>query len=251
VNRASSPKPAQPNQSVEWGIRCLMELTSDGSPVTCNEMAKRLGVGRMKASRLLGTLAYLGMAERREDLSYVPGPGIHVLSAMSLRSSGLLRHALPHIESIQHKWNVSARLGVVWHSQVSFLYHSDGGRGLIDSIAGARSWPAAKSAVGRAILARLDDAEVRAQTGDSLTPEEVAGLMHVLRETRRRGYLLYPGVTIAVALGTPATAGIAFRGASVTEDNLALIDDVHAAAQAIATRVEAEMTTACPQRITK
>jgi len=106
-------KPVQPNQSIEWGINCLLELTSLGRPVTCKEMSARLGVERTKASRLLGTLAYLGMAERLPDLSYIPGPGIHVLSAMSLRGSGLLRAALPHIQRMKEKWGVDARLGVL------------------------------------------------------------------------------------------------------------------------------------------
>lgn len=230
-------KPVQPNQSVEWAIRCLLELTSANQPMTCKEMSERLGVERTKASRLLGTLAHLGMAERLGDLSYIPGSGIHVLSSMSLRSSGLLQHALPHIERMQRKWDMSAALGVIWRDQVTFLYHSGGHREVADSIAGAKPWPVAQSALGRAVLARRSDEEIRAMLGDSLASDEWDDLMVAMKRIRRVGYVLHEGKGIAMAIGTPATAGIRFMGGYDASRSDELVADVRAVVEDIAQRV--------------
>jgi DNA-binding IclR family transcriptional regulator len=230
-------KPVQPNQSVQWAIKCLLELTSTSQPVTCTEMSERLGVERTKASRLLGTLAYLGMAERLEDLSYIPGSGIHALSSMSLRSSGLLQHALPHIQRMQEKWGMSAALGVLWRDQVSFLYHSGGHREVAESIAGAKPWPVAKSALGRVLLAQKTDDEIRATVGDTLPPAEWRDLAVAMKRIRRAGYVLHEGKGISMAIGTPATAGLRFMGGYDASRSDELVDDVRAVVEDIARRV--------------
>jgi len=231
-------KPVQPNQSIESAINCLMEVTGAGRPVTCTEMAERLGVERTKAGRLLGTLAYLGMLERLPDLSYIPGPGIHVLSAMSLRGSGLLRHALPHIQHMKEKWNMDARLGVLWRDQVSLLYHSVGDREVADSIAGARPWPAAKSTIGKVLLAQKDDDEIRAILGQALPTEEYDELMAEIGHIRECGYVMYEE-SLTMAIGTPVTAGLAFKGKITKAKTAQLIEEVRAVVRLIAEKTKA------------
>jgi len=233
-----SHRPVQPNQSVERAIACLMELTALGRPVTCKEMAERLGVERTRASRVLGTLAHLGMAERLQDLSYIPGSGIHVLSAMSLRSSGLLRHALPHIQRMQHKWGLSVALGVLWRDQVSFLYHSGGHRAVADSIAGAEPWPVAKSTLGRVLLARKEDDEIRAILGEKLSAQEWDDLMMAMARIRRDGYVLHEGEGLSMAISTPATAGLRFMGGYDASRSEELVEDARVIVEDIAWRVE-------------
>ena len=229
-------KPVQPNQSIEWGLNCLMELTTAGRPVTCKEMSERLGVEKTKASRLLGTLACLGMAERLPDLSYIPGSGIHVLSAMSLRGSGLLRHALPHIQHMKEKWNLDARLGVLWRDQVSYLYHSVGDREQGEAIAGARPWPAARSTIGKVLLAQKEDDEIRAILGGVLSAKEYDKLMRAVARIRERGFLRYHE-SLTMAIGTPAAAGLAFKGKRDSAKTDQLIEDVRTAVRSIAEKI--------------
>lgn len=233
MSRRIPVKPAQPNQSVEWGIACLLELTTAARPMTCVEMARSLGVDRTKASRLLGTLAHLGMAKRLPDLSYVSGSGIHVLSALSLRSSGLLSHALPHIERIRERWHMDAALGLLWRDQVCYLYHSGTRRGLADAIASHALYPAAKSSIGQVILAQHSDVEVLDRLDGSLTPDTGVALLALLADVRRRGYAWEENHHVAMAIGHPATAAVAFLGACTTSDREALIADIRAATQAI------------------
>jgi len=210
-----------------------MEVTGAARPVTCTEMAERLGVERTKAGRLLGTLAYLGMLERLPDLSYIPGPGIHVLSAMSLRGSGLLRYALPHIQRMKEKWDMDARLGVLWRDQVSFLYHSVGDREVADSIAGARPWPAAKSTIGKVLLAQKGDDEIRAILAAGEYDEDMAEIGHI----RKCGYVMYEE-SLTMAIGMPATAGLAFKGKIAKAKVGQLIEEVRSVVQSIAEKIE-------------
>ncbi len=226
-------KPVQPNQSIEWGINCLMELTTMGRPVTCKEMSERLGVEKTKASRLLGTLAYLGMAERLQDLSYIPGPGIHVLSAMSLRGSGLLRHALPHIRRMKRKWDVDARLGVLWRDQVSYLYHSVGRPNVGDAIAGGALWPAARSTVGRVLLAQKTDEEIRAILGNKVDEQELGRVLGAVARVRDHGFLR-GAESVTLPIGAPAVAALAFKGEADRMDNPKLVEEAGSAVDSIA-----------------
>lgn len=230
-------RPAQPNQSIERAITCLIDLATLGRPITNKEMSERLGVERTKAARMLGTLAYLGMAERLPNLSYVPGPGIHVLSAMSLRGSGLLRHALPHIQTIEEKWGVHAGFGVLWRDQVSYLYHSGGDRDMAEAIGGHGLHPADQSSIGKVLLAQKEDAEIKEILSERLTKKELVGLMGEIRDVRKRGYFLNPE-TVTMTVGTPATAALAFIGKEGQAEKSEFAEDVQAAVEAIERKIQ-------------
>ena len=63
-------------------------------------MARQLGLEPTRVNRLLKTLAHLGMARQDPDRKYLPGPAMHVLSALSLFGSGLIRRAIGPLESL-------------------------------------------------------------------------------------------------------------------------------------------------------
>ena len=54
---------------------------------------------------------------------YAPGPGLHVLAAMSLRGSRLLTRALPHLRDLMAaEPECRIALGVLWRSHVCYLF---------------------------------------------------------------------------------------------------------------------------------
>jgi len=207
-------RPAQPNESVERGISCLLELASSGRALTVSELAARLDVERTRVSRMLGTLAYLGFAERLPSRRYASGPGIHVLAALSLRTSGLLRVALPVLRRLKDQNGLDTALGVLWRSRVCYLYHSSGKTSPEASIGGHELYPADVSSIGRILLAALPEAEVRRLHGESagLWRTPLDELLGVLRVARRDGYATAPGASVAVAIGLPPLAGMAVVG---------------------------------------
>ena len=115
--------PAQPNQSLMNGLACLQAVVTADRPVGSREVARILDLEHTRVNRLLGTLSYLGFIERTSSRKYRPGPGIHVLSAQSLRGSGLLIAALPELRTLVDEKLVIA-LGVLWDRSICYLVHA-------------------------------------------------------------------------------------------------------------------------------
>jgi DNA-binding IclR family transcriptional regulator len=187
-------KPAQPNQSLQCGIECLLELASTSEPVGSREMARRLDQEHTRVNRLLGTLAHLGLAERTPDRKYAPGPGVHMLAALSLRGSKLLKCALPHIRDLMERTGERIALGVLWRDHVCYLYHGGPDEPLEAAIAQENLFPAEQSSIGLVLLAARADGRNR------------------LGKIRRDGFALSPTRSLAVPVGDPPIAGLAVSG---------------------------------------
>ena len=185
--------PAQSVQGLEHGIRCLLHLASAETPVGCRELARALDFEPTKVSRLLGTLAHLGLAAQTPDKKYVAGSGLNVLAALSLRGSRLLRAALPRVDALAAELGRGVALGVLWETRVCYLYH--GTAGTLATIGGHELYPAEKSAIGLALLAQAPAPEA-AELFPALSklPKELATV-------RKRGYAVGATGSVGVCIG--------------------------------------------------
>jgi DNA-binding IclR family transcriptional regulator len=213
--------PAQPNQSLIDGLTVLQALAVSTEPVGGRALARELGLEATRVNRLLKTLAYLGMARQTPNRKYLPGPAMHVLSAQSLFGSGLIRRALPVLETLQHSGHVVA-LGVLWRDQVCYLYHWDKGETAASALGRMNLYPASQSSIGRMLLAWQEEDQVRALYGNREIPLYLGGiddLLKDLREAREQGYayaIQRPeplNSSLAVPVGLPPYAAIALGGA--------------------------------------
>lgn len=143
---------AQINQSILDGISVLQALAGSDMPVGGKDLAERLNMDSTRVNRLLKTLASIGMTQQTKGRKYIPGPGIHVLSAQSLYASGLLRSAMPTLEQLG-KLDLTVAMGVLWFDTVSFIYHAKPGMRATEGIGrmGVRS--ATTSGIGMVMLA--------------------------------------------------------------------------------------------------
>lgn len=194
--------PAQPNQSLIDGLACLQALAAADQPVGVRELARQLNLETTRVSRLLGTLAHLGLAEKNANRKYRTGPGMHVLSAQSLRGSRLLQKAWPALRALR-KEKLTVALGVLWQDQVCYLYHGRPDHAFEEGVFHFDLFPAHKSTIGQVLLAARPE----------LASPELAPL---LQEIREQGYAyLDRGQgerTVGVPVGHPAVAGLAFAG---------------------------------------
>ncbi len=143
--------PAQANQSLIFGFQVLQEVIAAGQPVGSREVARRLEMEHSRINRLLKTLVSIGMLYQDRDSKYVPGAGVHVLSALSLHASSLLPAALPVLEPI-HKIGAIVALGTLWHDTVVYFLHARVGQDLSHSVGVHENHPASRSIIGTVLM---------------------------------------------------------------------------------------------------
>lgn len=229
--------PAQPNQSLQDGIECLEALVGAGRPVGSRELSRMLGMEPTRANRLLGTLAYIGLAQQTPNRKYEPGPGIHLLAAMSLRGSNLLAVALPIIQELQQQTNAIVALGVLWRDKVCYLYHGKSSEAAA-GIGGQDLYPVDRSSIGLILLAERDEEGVREvlsyrSRDDSLVDEDK--VFRCVNKARKQGWaMLSEARSIAVPVGSPAAAALAIAGSGEPDELKSWLPNLRDAAKRIA-----------------
>lgn len=195
--------PAQPNQSLIGGIECLEMLFALRRPVGCRELARLLNMDATRVNRLLKTLTALGLAERNPAQKYQPGPGIHVLASMSLHASNLLKVTLRHLPPLLAGFpDLKIALGVLWRSQVCYLFYGRHGQPLKSNLGHSELFPAEDSSIGCVLLAALP----KTDTKQSLRNQRD------LTKISQQGYALINGNSLGVPVGNPPVAGLAAAG---------------------------------------
>ncbi|ODP36577.1 IclR family transcriptional regulator [Sphingomonas turrisvirgatae] len=210
---------AQPNFSLIDGITVLQALATSEAPVGSRELARRLNLETTRANRLLRTLAYMGIARQTADRKYVPGPGMFVLAAQSLFASGVIKNAMPHLESLR-RFNLTVAFGVLWRDTVSYLYHAPPGMPSVEALGRVGVYPASKGGIGLVLLASNSEAQVRALYAEREIPgfDTLDTLLTELHKIRIDGYIQHPVTgkpgehTLAIAVGSPPHAAVALSG---------------------------------------
>ncbi|MDD3997341.1 MAG: helix-turn-helix domain-containing protein [Sphaerochaetaceae bacterium] len=139
--------PAQPNQSILRGFDILQEVIVAGHPIGSREVARNLEMEHSSVNRILGTLAVTGILQQNKEKKYLPGPRIHVLSALSLNASKLIPASLPVLEPI-HKLGATVALGTLWRDTVVYFLHARADQDIAQSAGVHESYPADKSIIG-------------------------------------------------------------------------------------------------------
>ncbi|HBC86608.1 MAG TPA: transcriptional regulator [Lentisphaeria bacterium] len=210
--------PRQPNESLIDGLACLQAVASSANPLGVREAARILGLEPTRVHRLLKTLSHLGIASQTPDKKYVPGPAMHVLAAQSIFASGLIRKALPHLESLQ-QYGMLVAYGVLWKDNVSYFYHGQPGMPVEQALGRVGLHPASTSSVGHALLSFCKDADIKNfYRGKEIPgyPDGINSLLKKICEARKQGFSVIftpkANTTMAVPVGNPPHSAIAFSG---------------------------------------
>lgn len=223
---ASSAVPA-----VDNALRILTLLAARPGPVPAAVIARELGVPRSTTYHLLTVLAAHGFVTHLpEERAYGLGVTSFEIGSAFLRNDPLERLARPLLVRLAERADATAHLGVLHGAETLYLLKQQPAHPvpLVTDI-GVRL-PAHLTAVGRAMLAHLPAAQVRAlfpsaaafvdRTGEG--PSTLSALRRVLREERQQGWAVEDGhVTEGIAsvavcsfdhAGRPAAAfGVTFR----------------------------------------
>lgn len=211
-------EPVQPNNSLINGLACLQLVVTREEPVGVRELARELNLSPTRVSRLLTTLAHLGLVSRTSRRKYRPGSAIHVLAAHSLHASPLLSLALPYLLQFREE-GFTVALGVLWRRQVCYLFHERPSQSLEEAIGRHEVYPAEFSSAGMVLLAEanapapLEPAMPQVSVEYLNTPDD---WKERLRQIRERGFaaLRYKSgeVSVGVPIESPAVAAIAVSG---------------------------------------
>lgn len=203
------------------GLSCLHELAAANRPVGTRELARLMGLHVTRVNRLLKGFAHLGFARlgfarQTLDRKYLPGPGMHVLTALSVAGDPLIIRGVPLLERLRATLEprLALALGVLWHRHVAYLYFEGPTRPRQGHLAvrSTFTFPALRSSIGRASLAYeppsllsqhfpcpggLAPFTDREQLDTAFASVRCLGQAHVNAE--ESGY----SPSLAVALGTP------------------------------------------------
>ncbi|GAA2689776.1 MULTISPECIES: IclR family transcriptional regulator [Actinosynnema] len=188
------------------GLAVLRLLASRPGPLSAAAVARELDLPRSTTYHLLAELADAGFATHfPEERRYGLGVAAFELGSAYLRHDPLERLARPLLRRLVDQVALPAHLGVLHGAEALYLVREQPRQPqTIVSDVGVRL-PAHLTASGRAMLARLPDAQVRAlfpsarafvdRTGRG--PRNLPALRRLLAEERRRGWAVEDGFVTA------------------------------------------------------
>jgi DNA-binding IclR family transcriptional regulator len=185
--------------SLELGLRILESFDRDAvDELSLSEMARRIGVTRSSAFRLVHTLQRLGYLERDDEAkNYRLGARVMSLGYSFLASKDIAERARPDLERLRTETRCSTHLGILDGAEVIYIARFAAHQPVSSTIAVGARLPAHATTMGRIILAHLPVRYVDEHFGGRVlatfspqTPANLEELRAVLDADRRRGYAL-------------------------------------------------------------
>ena len=185
-------------KSLRKALTVLNAVAGADRPLTVAEVAINSGIARPTAYRFVQTLVAAGyLTQDPADGRLSMGFAVLPLASSLLDRNRMRKEALPHLQSLAQQTNERANLGVLYRDRVMYVAGVE--KPALPTIYSrfGKSAPAHCSSLGKAILAYLSEAEVRALLTRkplvALTPTTItnpAAFAKELEATRERGYAI-------------------------------------------------------------
>jgi IclR family pca regulon transcriptional regulator len=192
----SEPRATDFVESLDRGLRLLQAFGERPSPMTLSEIADLTSLPRATARRILLTLQHSGYVAS-DGKMFAPTPHVLTLAGSYLRSNQLVAVLQPVLDQIATAAQEISSLAVLDGEEVVFIARGSPTRIFSGGVDIGYRLPAFCTAVGRAMLGRLGDAELKAGLGtmrrEALTPQTVTDpkrLLAAITADRARGYSL-------------------------------------------------------------
>lgn len=237
-----SDLPAQPNQSLIDGFRCLEAITESTHPVGVRELSRQTGIDPTKIYRLLRTMSHLRIIRQNDKRKYVPGAGMHLLSVLSLNSSNLLRSAILPLDKLRETGH-SVAMGFLWQDHVAYFYHAEPETPVHLALANRQIHPVTTSSIGMSLLSKESDEYIfklmKLKEVIPGYPDGFESLMADINRIRQLGYAyLVVGTspflaTLGISLNSHPDTALALAGKIYPEDISGLVKTISATAKQI------------------
>lgn len=214
-------------KSVGSALDVLECFASDGE-LGVTDIARRLGVAKSTAHRLLQTLASRGFVEQHADSGqYRLGIHLYELGELTLARNALRHDALPFLRQIATATGLTTNLSVVDGPDIIFIERIENSDG--EQILGhfGRRMPAHTTSSGKAIAAFNEHADLARRSAGfpprvSRTVRSEADWDRCLEQVRRAGYAVstnesFDGassVAVPVVVNRSAVAAVSIFGST-------------------------------------
>lgn len=176
-------------------LRLIEALCRAGEPARLADLAEAAGLAKPTAHRLLGVLAEENWAVAHDGGRYGIGPSARAVAAMV--SSGTHESVDSVLADLQHRAGQTVHVGMRSGDRMVYTHKVEGTEGLAMASRVGRQQPLHSTAIGKCILAGLDDgelAEFAARAGLAPRTERTITTLDALRrelaEIRARGYAI-------------------------------------------------------------
>lgn len=193
---SKSEQPVEGTKSLERALNLLLEVAGAGHRgLTLTECADVLGYSKATTHRMLHTLTRHGFLRQDEDR------GTFTLGITNLRlgiefqeSIDLRREALPVLREMAESTGETAHLGQLNGLDVVYIEKVESSQAVRMYSRVGDTMPAYSTAMGKAMLAFLDEDEIEQHLPEILAPRasntitDLSALREELARTRERGY---------------------------------------------------------------
>jgi DNA-binding IclR family transcriptional regulator len=182
-------------RSVDRAAALLLALGESHGEAGVTELARRLGLHKSTASRLLATLERRGLVEQDEETGkYRLGLVVIRLAEHAERTLDLRSIAMPELDRLARATRETTGLGVLDGDQLLTVAQADGPNLVAMGDWTGRCVPLHSVAAGKVLLAALPEREVMRHVRRGLdrftdrTITELEPLLEELARVRRRGF---------------------------------------------------------------
>lgn len=153
------------NNTLLKGLALLEALARTDGTLGVTAIAERLGLAKSNVHRLLQGLVDLGYAVREEGGGYRASIGLWRLAAASLDHLPVLRAAAPVLRALADETREAAHLSMPAGDAVVAVFRTDAATTTPSPCEADDGVPAHATAVGKALLAHLDEPILEARAG--------------------------------------------------------------------------------------
>jgi IclR family pca regulon transcriptional regulator len=183
--------------SVARSLKILEIFGESSRPLTLTEVANLTNLAKSTAQRFLETLLSLGYLNREQDKRYTLSTKIISLAFHYLNTSDLASLAKPYLDELSSQLRMSTHLAVLDDCDIIILYRRQVRNFFNFAIHAGSKMPAYSSALGRILLAGLDDVELNNRLDSMRTPmmtpktiTSKTGLLERIEEIRKSGFTI-------------------------------------------------------------
>jgi DNA-binding IclR family transcriptional regulator len=192
---AEAPRERGGIQSLERAFAILEEVARNREGINLADLSKAVGLHNSTTFHLVKTMAQLGyVGQVRDSKRYRIGSKLFTLAAGALEENSFLALATPVLETLTGETGEAAHFAIRSGNEIVVIART-AGSGMLQMVdRGGGQRPAHATALGKVLLAPLNDAQVRQFLGPQplrkFTPKTIVdrdALLREIEETRRKG----------------------------------------------------------------